>query len=110
MLTYDPAQASSYPQNQVVFYNGDLYVVGETGPAGIPGTAGSGYTQLTNSSRIGRGVGGIVQDYNPVDAASYRPGQLVTFLGKLYQVLRADPYGDPEDSFDYRNLSGTGSV
>jgi hypothetical protein len=108
-VTYNQAHASSYPQNQLVYHDGDLYTANITGPAGIPGTADSDYTQLTSSSRIGRVVSDVAPPYNPVDAAAYQPGQLITFNGQLYQVSKSTPSGTPGNSPDYQNLSGTGS-
>jgi hypothetical protein len=107
-VTYNSAQASGYPQNQLVYYNGNLYAADVTGPTGTPGTAGSGFTQLTNSSRIGRGITDVAPAYNPVDAASYQPGQLVTYNGQLYQVTNSPATGTPGSSPNYQNLSGTG--
>jgi hypothetical protein len=108
-VTYDPTKSGTYQKDQIVYYNGDLYVANSNSPTGTPGTAGSGYTQLTSSSRVGRDVGGAtVPAYNPVDAASYIPGQLVTYRGQLYQVLNTPATGTPDSSPNYRNLSGTG--
>jgi hypothetical protein len=106
--TYDPSKASTYRQNDIIYYNGNLYSANTNSPTGPPGDAGSGYTQLTNSSRVGRGLVDVAPPYNPVDAASYQPGQLITYNGQLYQVLNAPPRGTPGSSRDYMNLSGGG--
>ncbi|MDR1736284.1 MAG: hypothetical protein LBR85_05375, partial [Oscillospiraceae bacterium] len=109
-VTYDPNMASSYVKDQLIYYNGDLYTANSNSPTGTPGTAGSGYTQLTNSSRVGRDVGSTVPAYNPVDSATYIPGQLVTYRGQLYQVLNTPATGTPDSSPNYRNLSGAGAT
>jgi hypothetical protein len=80
--------------------DGNPYVVTTTGPSGTPGTtSSSGYMAIgsnsTGSSRPGRDTSSIVQEYNPVDAQSYTPGQLVTYNGQLYQVMNTPATGTP---------------
>lgn len=107
---YDAAKAGQYVQGQLVYYNNDLYVVNKTNPTGTPGSSAD-YTALTTSGGRGaRDVGSSVPTYNSVDAATYRPGELVVSNGQLYQVTKAGPTGAPGASADYINLSGGGAT
>jgi hypothetical protein len=62
-------------------------------------TGSNGYTAIGNNStggsRVGRDTSSTVQEYNPVDAQSYTPGQLVTYNGQLYQVMNTPATGTP---------------
>ncbi len=107
---YDPTKASSYqPGQMIIGSDGTIYTVNKANPSGTPGSS-SDYTAIASPGRGARDVGSTVPQYNPIDAQSYVPGQLVVYNGQLYQVIKAGPSGTPNTSPDYINLSGTGKT
>ncbi|MCL1948386.1 MAG: hypothetical protein FWF59_01450, partial [Turicibacter sp.] len=62
---------------------------GPMGPIGATGPAGPG----------------IISEYNPDDASSYKKGQLIVDNGNLYLVNKDDPQGVPGSSPDYTLLA-----
>ncbi len=103
---YDPGKASQYTQGQLIYYNGSLYVVDRNNPIGAPGTPGSGYTEIVNKDRVGRGTGTAVPTYSPALAPELKQGELIVYEGKLYQVGKNGPSGSPGSSSDFISLSG----
>ncbi len=105
---FDPTKTSGYqPGQMVIGSDGTIYMVSKTNPSGTPGSSPD-YTPIAGPGRGGRDLGSSVPTYNPVDAATYRPGDLVINDGKLYQVIKTPPSGIPGTSPDYINLSSAG--
>ncbi len=106
---FDSSKASSYQAGQIIIgSDGKIYVVNKNNPSGSPGGSND-YTSIAEPGRAARDTGAVAAPYNPVDAQSYTPGQLITSGGKLYQVLNSPPQGTPGSSPDYQNLSGAGT-
>ena len=110
---FDPSQACSYVQGQIIFYNGGLWSVNQNCPQGLPGS-GVDYTLVT--ATIGKGGTGptglkgptgnmVVLPYDPEQAYGYKKGQLIYYNGKTYQVLNDNPSGLPGSSADYEELA-----
>ncbi len=67
---------------------------------------------LVAKERTEREASPPVQRYSQPDSATYKPGQLVTYQGKLYLVENAPATGTPGGSPpnpNYRDLSGSGA-
>ncbi|MDR1688722.1 MAG: hypothetical protein LBS21_08960 [Clostridiales bacterium] len=94
---YNPADAPQYTQGQMVMYNGALYVVNRSNPAGTPGSS---------ADYMAVGGGGSSALYDPTKSANYTQGQLVVSNGTVYIVGKNNPSGTPGSSADYTAIAG----
>ncbi|MGG3740948.1 collagen-like repeat preface domain-containing protein [Paenibacillus chibensis] len=126
VVPFDPAQSPSYPQGQVVTYDGSTYIADVAGPSGTPGgspdytllaaagtTGATGVTGATGAAgatgATGIGLDGVVP-FDPAQSPSYPEGQIVTFNGSTYIADVAGPSGTPGSSPDYTLLAAAGAT
>jgi len=72
-------------------YPGSDGAYGPMGPDGAPGI-------------------GIIEQWDPDDACSYRAGQIIYYNGKIYKVLEDCPSGTPDSSPDYEEIHGAADL
>lgn len=107
---FDPTQSQYYVKGQLIYYDGNLYVVNTNDPSGTPG-ASFDYSLVTTT--ITKGVTGPTgptgtsspTPFDPNNSSQYMPGQIIYYEGNLYQVLVADPQGVPGQSPDYQLIT-----
>ena len=94
--------ASGYTKGQLVWYNGQLYMVDVNSPTGTP----------DSSLDYILAAGGSISTFNPSMTAGYVAGQIIEYNGQLYVVNMNNPSGTPGTSPDYTPLgdliSGSG--
>ena len=111
VTTFNPG----YLAGQVIEYNGQLYIVNTNNPTGTPGSSPD-YTPLAGGQAGPTGPTGpigatgiaTITPFDPTQASTYTPGQLISYNGQLYTPNVANPTGTPGTSPDYTALSAIG--
>jgi len=110
-ITWDPNQASSYVEGDIIYYKGSLYWVNKDNPHGTPGESPD-YDLIDPGVLLGptgpTGIGYPIE-YNPDDNVNLLQGQLVISGGQLYVVNKDAPSGAPGSSPDFSPVN-TGVV
>ncbi len=99
-------QIQNYNNRAIIEYGGTLYLINKFLTTGVPGQSPE-YTMLEN---LGEPLS--VTTYDPANASSYVPGQIVIDNGVMYIVQIANPNGSPSnsDSFSPINPATTAST
>ena len=102
---FDPDNTQNYSNGNIVYYDGQLWMVNTTPPMGTPGQSPD-YTLLSSASLEGpAGPPGdaVANIYDP--NGIYKKNDLVFYNGMLYVVNRDNPVGPPGQSADFNLLT-----